>query len=209
LGVEVIKRYRCYYLNDFRNDYDAFREESADGEYVLFTDAESDKAEALAAKYAEIALLQHEQLQLDGIHRAEIEQYRTERLSLVEQVRERIAKHCSNRRTFSNGIQCAQAIRSLDLSDLTKPFVSNTAVHLGEPDAGLKGGWQPIEEAPKDGTEVWAYNGDQQRMHYLNGDDWQGWLYGEELLNDADPLPEQPTYFRPLPSPPIAQERQQ
>jgi hypothetical protein len=82
----VITRYRCTYANDIGDEYDAFSQESADGEYVLFTDAES----ALAAKDAEIADLNQKldfaRGHADRIHSAaqeEINSYRTERQSLA------------------------------------------------------------------------------------------------------------------------------
>jgi hypothetical protein len=63
-------------------------------------------------------------------------------------------------------------------------------------------GWNPISTAPRDGTEIWAYNGEQVRMRWEDGDPWSGWLYGDETLNDIDPDPEQPTHWQPLPPAP-------
>lgn len=34
----MIKRYDCYYLNDFNDDYSALSREAADGEWVLYDD---------------------------------------------------------------------------------------------------------------------------------------------------------------------------
>lgn len=62
--------------------------------------------------------------------------------------------------------------------------------------------WRPIDEAPRDGSEVWAYNGEQVRMKWIEGDEYALWIYADELLTDADPTPEQPTHFRPLPPAP-------
>lgn len=64
--------------------------------------------------------------------------------------------------------------------------------------------WQPIETAPKDGTEVWAYASEQVRMKWSEGFDWGLWIYSDELLQDVCPEPEQPTHWMPLPPPPGA-----
>ncbi len=61
--------------------------------------------------------------------------------------------------------------------------------------------WQPIETAPtKDETEIWAFNGEQARMVWLQDEGL--WLWADELLCDADPDPEQPTHWMPLPADP-------
>jgi len=67
-------------------------------------------------------------------------------------------------------------------------------------------GWRPIELAPFDGTEIWAFNGEQARMKFVHGDCYALWIWADEVLADVDPAPEQPTYFRHLPAPPIATE---
>lgn len=59
--------------------------------------------------------------------------------------------------------------------------------------------WRPIAEAPTDGTEVWAYNGEQGRMVWVSGEEYALWVWADELLSDVDPNPEQPTFFIPLP----------
>lgn len=69
-------------------------------------------------------------------------------------------------------------------------------------DKSVFGEWQPIETAPKNGSEVWVYNGEQERMRWIEGDEYALWVYADELLNDVDPSPEQPTHWMPLPSPP-------
>lgn len=62
--------------------------------------------------------------------------------------------------------------------------------------------WQSIETAPKDGTEVWAFNGEQARMRWIEGPGYALWVWVDELLEDADPSPDQPTHWRPLPAAP-------
>lgn len=65
------------------------------------------------------------------------------------------------------------------------------------------GAWQPIATAPKD-CEVWAFNGEQGRMEWSEGEEWALWIWSESLLSDVDPEPEQPTHWLPLPAAPIA-----
>ena len=62
--------------------------------------------------------------------------------------------------------------------------------------------WKPIESAPKDGTEIWAYNGEQARMGWIEGQGYALWVWADPLLSDADPNPEQPTHWMPLPAAP-------
>lgn len=62
--------------------------------------------------------------------------------------------------------------------------------------------WQPIETAPKDGTEVWAFNGEQARMRWIEGPGYALWVWVDELLEDADPSPDQPTHWQPIPAAP-------
>ena len=63
-------------------------------------------------------------------------------------------------------------------------------------------GWQPIETAPKNETEIWAFNGEQARMLWIEGDGYGLWCWADECLCDIDPEPEQPTHWMPLPEPP-------
>lgn len=70
-------------------------------------------------------------------------------------------------------------------------------------DAG-RDGWQDIETAPRDGTHIWAFNGEQGVMKWIEGDGFSLWVWVDELLSDADPSPDQPTHFRPLPQPPAS-----
>ena len=67
-----------------------------------------------------------------------------------------------------------------------------------------KSAWKVIETAPKDATRIWCFNGSQGVMHWIEGDGYALWVWTEELLSDADPEPEQPTHWMPLPEPPAA-----
>lgn len=63
--------------------------------------------------------------------------------------------------------------------------------------------WQPIEKAPRDGRPLWVYNGEQGVMKWIEGEEYALWVWADPLLSDADPSPEQPTHFRPVPASPI------
>jgi len=67
---------------------------------------------------------------------------------------------------------------------------------------GIPEGWLPIETAPKNGAEIWAYNGEQVRMKWIEGECYALWIWADDLLSDADPNPEQPTHWQPLPAAP-------
>lgn len=62
--------------------------------------------------------------------------------------------------------------------------------------------WQSIETAPKDGTVIWAFNGEQGRMKWISGDGYALWSWDDETLADIDASPDQPTNWMPLPEPP-------
>lgn len=63
--------------------------------------------------------------------------------------------------------------------------------------------WQPIEKAPRDGRPLWVYNGEQGVMKWIEGEEYALWVWADPLLSDADPSPDQPTHFRPIPASPI------
>jgi len=65
--------------------------------------------------------------------------------------------------------------------------------------------WRPISEAPRD-CHIWAFNGEQHRMRWIEGRDYALWVYVDEALCDLDPYPDQPTHFRELPEPPTEGE---
>lgn len=64
--------------------------------------------------------------------------------------------------------------------------------------------WKTIDIAPRDGTEVWAFNGEQGRMHWIEGDGYALWVWSDEILRDVEADPIQPTHWIPLPDPPEA-----
>lgn len=66
--------------------------------------------------------------------------------------------------------------------------------------------WLPIETAPKDGIEVWCFNGEHCVMRWISGEGYALWVYVDPLLSDADPEPEQPSHWMPLPEAPAMQE---
>ena len=56
--------------------------------------------------------------------------------------------------------------------------------------------WQPIETAPKDETEILAWDGEKRYVAYFWGDSW--WSHGD----DGGDFFAYPTHWQPLPSPP-------
>lgn len=67
-------------------------------------------------------------------------------------------------------------------------------------------GWQPIETAPRDG-EIILVNDTTGLTRwcaakYLEGEEWQGWMYDDEISNDSNPCGPQPTHWIRLPEPP-------
>jgi hypothetical protein len=89
---------------------------------------------------------------------AEIEQYRTERLSLVEKVRKRCMRACQIPHAIEREglwvgrplthLECAEAIRSLDLSDLTKPHSDHVASGKPEQPPIATDGWKLVPIQP-------------------------------------------------------------
>lgn len=86
-------------------------------------------------------------------------------------------------------------------ADLERALKLNPREALTSP--AVAHGWRPIGEAPKDGTEVWTYNGEQGRMKWIEGEGYALWAWADTLLSDTDPMPEQPTHFMPLLADPV------
>lgn len=60
--------------------------------------------------------------------------------------------------------------------------------------------WQPIETAPKDGTELLVHPFDVVRWRAEHGGFW----YADRVSEiDGDWLEEDPTHWMPLPNPPV------
>lgn len=129
----------------------------------------------------------------------------------------RAAHHTGKDLTLEEVAAVIEAVNSLGAADDTLARTGNTARDqemyaagraVGEENAKHNAairtgsGWLPIESAPKDGTEIWAYNGEQARMRWVEGECYALWIWADDLLADADPSPEQPTYWQPVPAAP-------
>jgi hypothetical protein len=103
----------------------------------------------------------------------------------------------------------AQNKRSDVTRDKFETLVTETvAAALSQKEAAPSEEWLPIATAPKDGSVLWTFNGEQGRMHWtegeINGEKWALWVWDDQLLADVDSEPDQPTHWRPLPAPPMA-----
>lgn len=67
-------------------------------------------------------------------------------------------------------------------------------------------GWMTIETAPKDGRFILVndMNGTASCVaaKWLAGEQWSGWVYEDDLLQDNLPLGPSPTHWMPLPAAP-------
>ena len=54
--------------------------------------------------------------------------------------------------------------------------------------------WQPIETAPKDGSDILVWDGDSVSLANWFGGEW--WVLGEFTLDNV-------THWMPLPPPPV------
>ena len=61
--------------------------------------------------------------------------------------------------------------------------------------------WEPIETAPKDGSEILTndIHGKCTLSSWISCGEWSGWAYCDDLLNDAHPLGPVPTHWLPIP----------
>lgn len=99
---------------------------------------------------------------------------------------------------------------SLAMSQVTKQRMldggsasAQAAQAFSQPAFSSEPSWRPIADAPRDGTEVWAFNGEQARMKWIEGEGYALWVWADPLLSDADPSPPQPSHFVPLLADPI------
>jgi hypothetical protein len=71
--------------------------------------------------------------------------------------------------------------------------------------------WMPISSAPKDRVILTNDNGDGGGVwttsRWLEGKEWSGWIYDEEVLNDACPFGPIPTFWIDVPLPPPPKEQ--
>ncbi|GEM_PF-2052210 len=113
---------------------------------------------------------------------------------------------------FAHGQEYASGEVVWGVCDTTAGIISqidNMVSGLVQPAdaAALADGWMPIETAPKDGVELWVFNGEQGVMHWTEGampgvGHWALWVWADQTVADIDPEPIQPTHWRPLPAPP-------
>lgn len=73
------------------------------------------------------------------------------------------------------------------------------------------GEWQPIETAPKDGTELLLWNGEhiigwwETGREFRGSDHFNDWSFGYETVSGYDAgfkRVNKPTHWQPLPEPP-------
>jgi len=69
--------------------------------------------------------------------------------------------------------------------------------------------WQDISTAPKDRTvlvnDTTGLHGQWVAAHWMQGDEWCGWIYDDDLALDSTPCGPEPTHWLdvpPLPAPP-------
>lgn len=103
-----------------------------------------------------------------------------------------------------NGLDCTSDAEPADRA-LRRLLAHEIAVAtdpaINSPSPASAGEWRPISTAPKD-AEIWIFNGEQGRMHWIEVDGYALWSWADDLLSDVDPSPEQPSHWRPLPTPP-------
>jgi len=69
--------------------------------------------------------------------------------------------------------------------------------------------WQPIESAPKDGTEIWAFDESEHQClaYWMDYPKWSGWIFVDELLADIHPAGINPTHWMHKPAAPQPEAR--
>ncbi len=88
------------------------------------------------------------------------------------------------------------------------PESAESATPMPEPDAD---GWYKIDQIPDAHRKLvlWVFNGEQVAMRWLDLESGEPstslWIYNDELLNDADPEPPQPTHYRLMPPDPVVE----
>lgn len=109
---------------------------------------------------------------------------------------------------FLTGKQLSRAQAQLDLADRVDAFVGlakhSQAQLEGAPVGALS--WLPIDSAPKRRERPVLVNDTNKDMapwaaaKWLEGEEWSGWVYDDELLNDSYPLGPQPTHWLDVPA---------
>lgn len=116
--------------------------------------------------------------------------------------------------TYAHAMQCTGHDREPKFTwQYWMPFAEAALAAALAVDGLALQGWRPIDSAPKDGSEIWAFNGEQARMKWFESDGTEEgyslWIWADELSCDVDPSPEQPTHWQPLPQPPAASDREE
>jgi hypothetical protein len=66
--------------------------------------------------------------------------------------------------------------------------------------------WLPIETAPKDRpvcvNDTVLTDQKWVASHWLDCDEWDGWVYEDDILTDVNPMGPEPTHWIDIPEPP-------
>lgn len=105
-----------------------------------------------------------------------------------------------------SGSRRRESIRAIHLIQFDEPQIRAGQHGSGYPrkDAhrGTRMKWQPIETAPRDGTNVLLWTGDIYLAHEIASWDWriEKWVTPDETLEIGSQVP---THWLPLPEPPV------